>query len=112
MTWGIDPSRETLTFTDVSAALSDPTRLAIVARLGTLESGGELPYTTFDLPVSKSTQSAHFRARRRAGVIHQRDAGTRRLNSLRREDLDARFAGLLDLAIAQGHAASDTRKGP
>jgi len=28
-------------------------------------------------------------------VIHQRQQGTARLNSLRREDLDARFPGLL-----------------
>jgi len=39
---------------------------------------------------------------REAGVIRQRDEGTRRLNSLRRDDLDARFPGLLDLAIPQG----------
>lgn len=35
------------------------------------------------------------------------DEGTRRLNSLRRDDLDARFPGLLDLAIAQGRAVKD-----
>lgn len=104
------PPREALTFTAVSAALSDPVRLAIVATLGALPAGSELPCTTFALPVSKSTQSAHFRALREAGVICQRDAGTRRLNSLRREDLEARFPGLLDLAIAQGEAASPARE--
>jgi DNA-binding transcriptional ArsR family regulator len=98
----VHPPRDALTFTAVSAALSDPIRLAIVARLGALEPGSELPCTTFDLPVSKSTQSGHFRALREAGVIRQRDVGTRRLNALRREDLDERFPGLLDLAIAQG----------
>lgn len=100
----VHPSRDALTFTAVSAALSDPIRLAIVARLGALEAGSELPCTTFDLPVSKSTQSAHFRTLREAGVIRQRDEGTRRLNSLRRDDLDERFPGLLDLAIAQREA--------
>ncbi|WP_435842636.1 hypothetical protein [Streptomyces laurentii] len=35
-------------------------------------------------------------------MIHQRDEGTRRLNRLRREDLDARFPGLLDIAVPQG----------
>lgn len=98
------PPRKALTFTTVSAALSDPIRLTIVATLGALGPGGELPCTSFALPVSKSTQSAHFKVLRQAGVIRQRDAGTRRLNSLRREDLDARFPGLLDLAIAQGRA--------
>jgi DNA-binding transcriptional ArsR family regulator len=96
------PSRSALTFTAVTAALSDPVRLAIVATLGALDAGSELPCTTFELPVSKSTQSAHFRTLREAGIIRQRDEGTRRLNSLRRDDLDERFPGLLDLAITQG----------
>ncbi|GAA3103994.1 ArsR/SmtB family transcription factor [Streptosporangium carneum] len=66
------------------------------------EPDGELACTTFALPVSKSTQSGHFKALREAGVIRQRDEGTRRLNRLRRDDLDARFPGLLDLVIPQG----------
>ena len=32
---------------------------------------------------------------REAGVIQQRQEGTRRVNTLREEDLDARFPGLL-----------------
>ena len=100
----IHPDRSRLRFTTVLAALSDPVRLAIVARLAEVEPDGELACTTFALPVSKSTQSGHFKVLREAGVIHQRDEGTRRLNRLRRDDLDARFPGLLDLAIPQGHA--------
>lgn len=100
----VHPDRAELRFTTVLAALSDPIRLAIVARLADAgaECGGELACTTFALPVSKSTQSGHFRTLREAGVIRQRDEGTRRLNRLRREDLDARFPGLLDVAVPQG----------
>jgi DNA-binding transcriptional ArsR family regulator len=98
----LHPARDELRFTTVLAALSDPVRLAIVARLADAEPDGELACTTFALPVSKSTQSGHFKALREAGVIRQRDEGTRRLNRLRRDDLDARFPGLLDLAIPQG----------
>jgi DNA-binding transcriptional ArsR family regulator len=94
------PDRTDMRFTTVMAALSDPMRLAIVARLAEVEPAGELACGVFQLPVSKSTQSGHFRALREAGVIRQRDEGTRRLNRLRREDLDALFPGLLDLAIA------------
>jgi hypothetical protein len=36
---------------------------------------------------------------REAGVISQRSEGTSRLNTLRREDLDARFPGLLDAIL-------------
>lgn len=96
------PARADLRFTTVLAALSDPMRLAIVARLADVEPDGELACGVFQLPVSKSTQSGHFRTLREAGVIRQRDEGTRRLNRLRREDLDAVFPGLLDLAIPQG----------
>jgi DNA-binding transcriptional ArsR family regulator len=99
----LHPGRDQLTFTSVMAALSDPVRVAIVARLADAEPDGELACTTFALPVSKSTQSGHFRVLREAGIIRQRDVGTRRLNRLRREDLDARFPGLLDLAIPEGH---------
>ncbi|SDI29619.1 ArsR/SmtB family transcription factor [Nonomuraea jiangxiensis] len=115
----LHPDVGELRFTDVLAALSDPVRLAIVARLAEAESeaeseaasesgagaaGGELACATFALPVSKSTQSGHFKVLREAGVIRQRDEGTRRLNRLRRDDLDARFPGLLDLAVPQGRA--------
>ncbi|GLY68362.1 ArsR/SmtB family transcription factor [Amycolatopsis taiwanensis] len=98
----VHPARGDLRFTAVLAALSDPVRLAIVARLADAEPDGELACAAFALPVSKSTQSGHFKFLREAGVIHQRDEGTRRLNRLRRDDLDARFPGLLDLAIPHG----------
>ncbi|MFD9005048.1 ArsR/SmtB family transcription factor [Streptomyces sp. NPDC059582] len=98
----VHPDRRHMQFTAVMAALSDPIRLAVVARLAQVEPHGELACTTFALPVSKSTQSGHFKVLRQAGVIRQRDEGTRRLNQLRREDLDTLFPGLLDLAVQQG----------
>jgi DNA-binding transcriptional ArsR family regulator len=45
--------------------------------------------------VAKSTASHHFRVLREAGVIHQRAVGRERLTGLRRDDLEARFPGLL-----------------
>jgi DNA-binding transcriptional ArsR family regulator len=98
----VHPDRAELEFPTVLSALSDPVRLAIVARLAEVEPDGELACTTFALSVSKSTQSGHFKVLREAGVIYQRDEGTRRLNRLRRDDLDMRFPGLLDLVISQG----------
>ena len=74
-------------------ALSDPVRLRIVAALAV--AGEEPSCGSFDLPVTKSTCTHHFKVLREAGVIQQRQRGTARLNSLRREDLDARFPGLL-----------------
>jgi DNA-binding transcriptional ArsR family regulator len=45
--------------------------------------------------VTKSTCTHHFKVLREAGVIRQRQDGTARLNTLRSEDLEARFPGLL-----------------
>lgn len=98
------PETDELEFAAVLAALSDPMRLAIVAQLADADGAGqpELACGTFNLPLSKSTQSGHFKTLRQAGLIRQRDEGTRRLNRLRRDDIDARFPGLLDIAVPQG----------
>jgi DNA-binding transcriptional ArsR family regulator len=98
----VHPNRGDLVLARVLGALGDPVRLGVVARLAEAEPDGELACGTITTPVSKSTQSAHFKILREAGVIHQRDQGTRRLNRLRRDDLNARFPGLLDLAITHG----------
>ena len=44
--------------------------------------------------------SHHFRVLREAGITHTRIDGTTRHVTLRREDLDARFPGLLDAVLA------------
>jgi DNA-binding transcriptional ArsR family regulator len=97
------PRREDIALPDVLQALSDPHRLRIVSRLA--ESDELCPCGSFDLELSKSTLTHHFRVLREAGVIHQEQAGTSKLNALRRDDLDARFPGLLDSVLA----ASGTR---
>jgi DNA-binding transcriptional ArsR family regulator len=86
------PGRDELDLAAVLHALSDPVRLGIVADLAGDE---ERACGSFEVPVSKSTCTHHFRVLREAGLIHQRQQGTMRLNSLRRDDLDARFPGLL-----------------
>lgn len=80
-------------------ALSDPCRLFIVRRLA---EGGELSCsaaTRHDVP--KSTLSNHFRILREAGLVHTRSAGRDHLNTLRRDEFDRRFPGLLDAVLAQ-----------
>ena len=95
------PAREEIELAAVLHALSDPMRLRIVAGLADED---KRTCGSFDLPVTKSTCTHHFRVLREAGVIRQRLEGTTRLNSLRREDLDTRFPGLLDSVL--GAAAS------
>ncbi len=87
------PSRGALELSAVLHALSDPVRLMIVAELA--KGDGEYTCGSFALPVTKSTCTHHFKVLREAGVIQQRQQGTTRLNQLRREDLEARFPGLL-----------------
>jgi DNA-binding transcriptional ArsR family regulator len=91
------PSTAALELGQVLHALSDPVRLQIVAKLAR----GDIERTcgSFDLPVTKSTCTHHFKVLREAGVIHQRQEGTTRLNALRRDDLEARFPGLLDTVL-------------
>jgi DNA-binding transcriptional ArsR family regulator len=86
------PQLEEIELAAVLHALSDPVRLRIVAGLARAD---DRSCGSFELPVTKSTCTHHFKVLREAGVIRQRHAGTARLNTLRREDLDARFPGLL-----------------
>ena len=88
--------------TTVLQALADPIRLAIVRRLGECEDARACG--SFELPVTKSTLSHHFKTLREAGVIQGRYEGTRKLISLRRADLDAAYPGLLD-SVLRGAAA-------
>ncbi len=92
------PTRDELELSAVLHALSDPVRLTIVAELA--RSGHEYTCGSFALPVTKSTCTHHFKVLREAGVIQQRHKGTMRLNTLRREDLEARFPGLLDTVLS------------
>jgi DNA-binding transcriptional ArsR family regulator len=82
-------------------ALSDPVRLRIVTALA---DKGERSCGSFDVPVTKSTCTHHFRVLREAGIIRQRQVGTTRLNELCRAELDSSFPGLLD-TILQAAAA-------
>jgi DNA-binding transcriptional ArsR family regulator len=88
------PSRDDIELAAVLHALSDPVRLKMVA--GLAARGSERSCSSFDVPVTKSTCTHHFRVLREAGVIRQRQEGTARLNTLRGDDLEARFPGLLE----------------
>jgi DNA-binding transcriptional ArsR family regulator len=90
------PALDELDLAAVLHALSDPVRLGIVSGLSEVE---ERTCGSFDVKVSKSTCTHHFRVLREAGLIRQRQQGTMRLNSLRREDLEDRFPGLLETIL-------------
>jgi DNA-binding transcriptional ArsR family regulator len=87
------PQRDEIELARVLHALSDPVRLRMVAALAQAD---RRTCGSFDLPVTKSTCTHHFKVLREAGVIQQRQSGVSRLNTLRRDDLEARFPGLLE----------------
>lgn len=90
----VHPPKEDLALVGILHALADPTRLTIVR---TLLEDAERACGTFPVDVAPSTLTHHFRVLREAGVIFQREEGKRRWTALRREDLEARFPGLLDV---------------
>ena len=91
------PAVASLELTGVLHALADPVRLEIVRALAT---GCEVRCGAFELPVTTSTQTHHFRVLRESGVIAQESSGTAVVNRLRREDLDSRFPGLLESVLS------------
>lgn len=93
------PDIADVTMVDVLRAVADPIRLRIVQ---TLADG--LPHgkcgTHWDFGVHKSTMTHHFRTLRQAGLTRTVVAGRTHTIELRRDELDARFPGLIDALTA------------
>lgn len=88
------PEMNSVETADVLQALADPCRLQIVRHL--LESPGqEFACNEFPIEGAKATRSHHFQILREAGIIRTRVDGTKCMTSLRREELDERFPGLV-----------------
>lgn len=92
------PDIADVALTDVLFALSDPARLEVVRELadGPL-SMAECGATHPELP--KSTKSHLMKVLREAGIVRNEADGRRRLLSLRKDELDAAFPGLLDSVL-------------
>jgi DNA-binding transcriptional ArsR family regulator len=94
----IEPTREQLRLSAVLEALANPLRLQVVVRLSREPVVSGCRALMPD--VSKSTASHHLRILRDSGVMSvDRDGRYLRL-TVRRDDLDARFPGLLDAILA------------
>ena len=90
------PKSDQITLTGVLYALGDPVRLEIVKLLAT---GGEHACNAFDCDLARSTVSHHFKILRESGVVYSRKSGTQHLNSLRREELEQLFPGVLESVL-------------
>ena len=105
----VHPDAAELTLPAVLFALSDPVRLEIVGQLaGWHPAEPPLVCASVGPQMPKSTRSHHLKVLREAGVTFSVQIGRERQLTLRREDLDARWPGLLDavLADAEGRVRS------
>jgi DNA-binding transcriptional ArsR family regulator len=96
------PTRPEIRIESVLHALADPIRLRFLRELAARGCEGA-PCGSIELPVTKSTRTHHLRILREAGVIHMRPEGTARISTLRRDDLDALYPGLLDSVLTAAH---------
>jgi DNA-binding transcriptional ArsR family regulator len=92
------PSIDALDLATILRTLGDPLRLDLVKLLA---DGQELPCGELAdrLGLPASTGSYHTRLMREAGITRTRAEGTTRYISLRRDDLEARFPGLVDVLL-------------
>jgi DNA-binding transcriptional ArsR family regulator len=104
------PQSDQIELAAVLEALSDPTRLGIVIDLADRKTEWEARCGEFSHLGSKTNLTYHFAKLRAAGVTHARAEGTSRFISLRREDLEARFPGLLDTVIKAARSAAKKRE--
>ena len=98
---GVEPAAEDIQLPRVLAALADQHRLAavrFVARHG--ESWCAQVIEEAGLPMTKPTFSHHLRILREAGIVTKRIQGARGYMSLRKDDLDQRFPGLMDSIVS------------
>ena len=102
------PTRDQIELPLVLDCLSDPIRLAIVYQLAQQERvSSELCCGDFKGLAGKSNLTYHFTKLRECGLMQTRVAGTNRFMRLRREDLEARFPGLLDAVLKSAAKDAD-----
>jgi DNA-binding transcriptional ArsR family regulator len=97
----VGPEADALDLGAVFRALADEHRRSVMTELAADRSDSERGCNSFDLPISKQTQTHHFRVLREAGLIEEIDYGNRKGIRLRRADVEQRFPGLLALLGAE-----------
>jgi DNA-binding transcriptional ArsR family regulator len=95
MTPFVHPARDDITLVGILNALGDPARLAIVKNLAEKPVGMSCGNAAPCDGMARSTLSNHFRVLRESGLIFQVKKGVENINTLRRDDIEARFPGLL-----------------
>jgi DNA-binding transcriptional ArsR family regulator len=82
----------------VLAAIADPVRLEMLRRLHDV--GGPVACSQLYDGISKSTASHHFKILREAGVVERSVLGGQTHQTLRLEDVEAAYPGVLSSILA------------
>ncbi len=91
----VHPATEDITLAGVLGALADPMRLRIVRSLLKKNNCMSCSEAAPCPDMAKSTLSHHFRILREAGIVRTSKIGVENRNTLRIDDINARFPGLL-----------------
>ncbi|SRR5258708_9190234 len=104
----IHPNLQDVPLENVLHALADTSRLAIVRALDQDCRSNHMGLCcSYAAPggLPRATISNHFTVLRNAGLIEGRKEGTKVIYKLRRNELDARFPGLLDAVLSASTAS-------
>ncbi|WP_369235168.1 ArsR/SmtB family transcription factor [Streptomyces sp. R21] len=93
------PDVDDIDLVKVLHALGDPVRLWLLKVYANGQAFSCAPDALGIGHLHKSTVSHHMRIMREAGITSTRAVGRNRYVQLRRDDLDARFPGLLDALL-------------
>ncbi|MES1988371.1 MAG: helix-turn-helix domain-containing protein [Pseudomonadota bacterium] len=91
------PNIEQVELIEILYALADPTRMEIVVRLA--KAGRKLTCGELDLNRPKSSMSHHFKILRSAGLVETLVDGTEHMNSLRLEEIEQKYPGVLESVL-------------
>ena len=96
-----EPSVDSFDLTVILSALADPGRRALMAALYHCPEPVDCAVIVGQaaLGLSDSTISHHYRVLREAGLIRSVADGRKRIITVRREDMETRFPGLLQAVL-------------
>jgi DNA-binding transcriptional ArsR family regulator len=94
------PERAEIELVTVLQAIGDPVRLQLLRELAARVDPQPCSVDRYNVDVTAATLSHHWRVLREAGVTTTMVDGRRRWVELRRDDLEARFPGLLAAVLA------------
>jgi len=95
----VHPAKDDITLAGILGALGDPMRLRIIKNMVKKDGYMSCSEAAPCPDIAKSTLSNHFRILREAGLIRTAKKGVENRNTVRVDDINARFPGLLKIVL-------------